>query len=102
MGKLGRYFWPKTALVFYIFEERIFAAFGYIEGGEFDLQERREIELSKSGDLVNWFDEIRQTYPKTYLCAMLDTPNQGAVSGCSRAELEKYGIDVSLVHTICV
>ncbi len=102
MGKLGRYFWPKTALLFYIFEERIYSAFGYIEDGRLDIEESREIELAKSKELVEWFEEIRQTYPKTFLCAMLDTPNQGAVPGCSKAELDRYGIDASLVHTVCV
>ncbi len=102
VGKLGRYFWPKTALLFYIFDERIHGAFGYIEDGRFDLEERREIELSESYKLVEWFEEIRQTYPKTYLCAMLDTANQGAVAGCLKADLEKYGIDTALVHTVCV
>ncbi len=102
MGNIGRYFWPKTALLFYVFEERIYSAFGYIEDGKFDLQEKREIEISKIKEFTEWLDEIRQTYPKTYICAMLDTTNQGAVPGCSKASLEKYGIDAALVHTLCV
>ncbi len=102
MGKLGRYFWPKTALLFYIFEETIFSAFGYIEDGKFDMQQKREIEASKSGEFVAWLEEVRQTYPKTYVCAMLDTSNQGAVPECSKSALEKYGIDAALVNTLCV
>ncbi len=102
MGKLGRYFWPKTALLFYLYEERIYAAFGYIEDGEFDMQERREFEMSKAAGLHEWFEEIRQTYPKTYICAMLDTANQGAVPGCLKSDLEKYGIEVALVHRLCI
>ncbi|BBG64975.1 hypothetical protein NNO_0272 [Hydrogenimonas sp.] len=102
MGKLGRYFWPKTALLFYVMEETIFSAFGYIEDGKFDIQQRREFEVSKSSGFVGWFEEIRETYPKTYLCAMLDTSNQGAVPGCSKSALEKYGIDAALVHTHCI
>lgn len=102
MGKLGRYFWPKTALLFYLYEETIYAAFGYIDEGNFDMQEKREFEASKSSELLGWLEEIRQTYPKTYVCAMLDTTNQGAVPGCSKSDLEKYGIDAALVHTLCV
>ncbi|WP_457595120.1 hypothetical protein [Hydrogenimonas sp.] len=102
MGKLGRYFWPKTALLFYIFEETLFCAFGYVEEGRFDLQERREMASAKSNELVEWLDEIRQTYPKTYVAAMLDTINQGAAPGCSKAALERYGVDAALVHTLCV
>ncbi len=102
MGNIGRYFWPKTALLFYVFEERIYSAFGYIEDGKFDLQEKREIEISKIKEFTEWIDEIRQTYPKTYISAMLDTTNQGAVPGCSKASLEKYDIDAALVHTLCV
>jgi len=33
---------------------------------------------------------------------MLDTTNQGAIPECSKASLEKYGIDAALVHTLCV
>ncbi len=102
MGKLGHYFWPKTALLFHVYEEKIYCAFGYIENGEFDMEQRREIELSDSSELTDWLEEIRQTYPKTYVCSMLDTTNQGAIPECSKASLEKYGIDAALVSTLCV
>lgn len=102
MGKLQRYFWPKTALLFYLNEDRIEAAFGYIEGGEIDVQKRRSFPAEKRSDLTEWYREIRRTYPKTYVAAMLDTINQGALPFCNKSTFERFGVDPSLVHSLCV
>ncbi|WP_201352463.1 hypothetical protein [Hydrogenimonas urashimensis] len=102
MGKLQRYFWPKTAFLFYLNEEKIEAAFGYIEKDEIDLQERRTIPFEKRSELIAWYEEIRRTYPKTYVAAMLDTVNQGALPQCNKSAYERFGVDAALVHSLCV
>lgn len=103
MGKLQRYWWPKTLLLFYLNEEIIEAAFGYIKKDGVSIEVRRTFEGKKrENKLVEWYEEILQTYPKTYLATMLDTANQGAISGCSKQDLEKFDIKSSLVHTICI
>ncbi|SFP30580.1 hypothetical protein [Hydrogenimonas thermophila] len=103
MGKLQRYWWPKTLLLFYLNEETIEAAFGYIEKDGVSIEVRQTFEGKKrEHKLVEWYKEILQTYPKTYLATMLDTANQGAISGCSKQDLEKFDIKSSLVHTICI
>ncbi len=102
MGKLRRYFWPKTAFLFYVNEERIEAAFGYIEDGDVDIVARRSIPVEKRSELVEWYEEIRRTYPKTYVAAMLDTVNQGALPQCNRSVYERFGVDAALVHAVCV
>ena len=102
MGKLQRYFWPKTAFLFYLNEEKIEAAFGYVQKDEIDVQERRSIPLEKRSDMVEWYEEIRRTYPKTYVAAMLDTVNQGALPFCNRSTFERFGVDPALVHSLCI
>ena len=102
MGKLQRYFWPKTALCFYLDGETVHAAFGFVEKGAVDVEERRAVPLERKKELVEWYEEIRRTYPKTYVAAMLDTINQGALPECGKAAYEKYGVDAALVHTLCV
>ncbi|BDY12706.1 hypothetical protein [Hydrogenimonas cancrithermarum] len=102
MGKLRRYFWPKTALLFYLDDEKIEAAFGYVEEGGVDIQERRTIAIGKERELGEWLEEIRRTYPKIYVSAMLDTINQGALPSCSKSSFERFGVDASLVHSICI
>ena len=103
MGKLQRYLWPKTLLLFYAGEERLEAAFGYIEKDSVAIEVRQTFEGKKrEQELTEWYKEIIQTYPKTYLATMLDTTNQGAISGCSKQALEKFDIKSSLVHTVCV
>ena len=102
MGKLQHYFWPKTALLFYLNEDKIEAVFGYIEKSEFDVRERRIIPLENRSELIEWYDEVRRTYPKTYVAAMLDTMNQGALPECGKSAFERYGVDAALVHSLCV
>ena len=103
MGKLQRYLWPKTLLLFYSNEGTLEAAFGYIEKDGVSIEMRQTFEGKKrEQELVEWYKEIIQTYPKTYLATFLDTTNQGAISGCSKQELEKYDIKSSLVHTVCI
>jgi hypothetical protein len=101
--KLQRYLWPKTLLLFYAHGEILEAAFGYIEKDGVVIEVRQTYEGKKrEQELVNWYKEITQTYPKTYLVTMLDTTNQGAIAGCSKQDLDKFGIRSSLVHTICI
>ena len=103
MGKLQRYFWPKTLLLFYINEETIEAAFGFFDKKSIVIETRRAFDgKKKEHELKEWYEEILQTYPKTYVGTMLDSINQGAISGCSKQDLEKFDIKSSLVHTICV
>ena len=103
MGKLQRYLWPKTLLLFYMNEETIEAAFGYIEKDSVSIEVRQTFEgKRREQELVEWYKEILQTYPKTYLATMLDSTNQGAISGCLKQDLEKFDINSSLVHTICI
>jgi hypothetical protein len=102
VGKLRRYFWPKTALLFYLDGERIEAAFGYIEAGGVEIQERRTIAIEKERELGEWLEEIRRTYPKTYVSAMLDTINQRALPACSKTSFEHFGVDTSLVRSVCI
>ncbi len=102
MGKLQRYFWPKAALCFYVDGEAVHAAFGFVEKGAVDVQERRAFPLEQKRKLVEWYEEIRRTYPRTYVAAMLDTINQGALPECGKAAYEKYGVDAALVHTLCM
>ncbi|WP_456450144.1 hypothetical protein [Hydrogenimonas sp.] len=102
MGKLQRYFWPKTALLFYVDEEKIEAAFGYFEKGGVEIAEKRSIPFSEKSEFFAWYEEIRRTYPRTYTAAMLDTFNQGALPGCGKAVFMKFGVDASLVHSVCI
>jgi len=103
VGKLQRYLWPKTLILFYLNEETIEAAFGYIEKEGVSIEVRQTFKGKKrENKLVEWYKEILQTYPKTYLATMLDTTNQGAISSCSKQDLEKFDIKSSLVHTLCI
>ncbi|WP_457595962.1 hypothetical protein [Hydrogenimonas sp.] len=102
MGKLQRYFWPKTALLFHLHGETIEAAFGYFEKGGLEIAERRTVPTGRKSDLEVWYGEIRRTYPRTYAAATLDTFNQGALPGCGKGVLRDFGVDGSLVHTLCV
>jgi len=103
VGKLQRYFWPKTLLLFYIKEDAVEVAFGFFDKKSIVIEIRRTFDGKKQeSDLIDWYEEILQTYPKTYVATMLDSANQGAISGCSKQDLEKFDIKSSLVHTICV
>ncbi|WP_300368374.1 hypothetical protein [Hydrogenimonas sp.] len=102
MGKLQRYFWPKTALLFFLNEEKIEAAFGYVEKDEIDILERRIISSENRSELLDWYEEICHTYPKTYVAAMLDTINQGALPECGKPAFERFGVDAALVHSLCI
>ena len=103
MVKLQRYLWPKTLLLFYTNENALEVAFGYIEKDSVVIEVRRTFEgKEREQELAKWYNEILQTYPKTYLVTMLDTVNQGAIFGCSKQELEKFNIESSLTHTICI
>jgi len=103
VGKLQRYFWPKTLLLFYANKETIEAAFGFFDKKSIVIETRRAFDgKKKEHEIEEWYEEILQTYPKTYVGTMLDSINQGAISGCSKQDLEKFDIKSSLVHTICV
>ncbi|WP_353661848.1 hypothetical protein [Hydrogenimonas sp. SS33] len=102
MGKLQRYFWPKTVLIFAIVDESIEAAFGFIDKGGVEIAERRSLALERKSELKAWYDDILRTYPRTYVASMLDTINQGALPECGKSAFEKYGVDGSLVHALCV
>jgi len=102
VGKLQRYFWPKTALLFYIEEEAIHGAFGYLEKGGIEVAERRTVPFARRSEFEAWYEELRRTYPRTYTAAMLDTYNQGALPGCGASVLQTFGVDAALVHTLCV
>jgi hypothetical protein len=102
VGRLQRYFWPETALLFYLDEENIEAAFGYLEKGGVDIEERRTVPYAQRSEFVEWYKEIVRTYPKTYVGAMLDTFNQGALPGCGQRVFRDFGVDASLVHALCV
>ncbi len=102
MGKLQRYFWPKTALLFFIENEEIHGAFGYLEKGGIDVAERRSVPFARRSEFEAWYEELRRTYPRTYTAAMLDTYNQGALPGCGASVLQTFGVDAALVHTLCV
>jgi len=101
--KLQRFLWPKTFLLFYMRGEYIEAAFGYIEKDGVAIETRRKFEGKKrEQNLAEWYEHIQQTYPKTYIATMLDSTNQGAISGCSKQDLEKFDIESSLVHSLCI
>jgi len=102
LGKLSRYFWPKTVLLFYIDDNNIEAAFGFIGKEGVDIQERRTIAQSEKSSLAAWYKEIVHTYPKTYTAAMLDTVNQGALPGCDRSVFMRFGVEAALVQSFCV
>ena len=102
MGKLQRYFWPRTALIFYIDGDAIEAAFGFVEKSGVDIQETRTIAIEKKDELFQWHKEIAHTYPKTYVVGILDTLNQGALPGCSARAFAHFGVDYSLVRSLCI
>ncbi len=102
MGKLQRYLWPKTALIFWHDKEKIDAAFGYLGKEGVEIAERRTIPIAERDELTSWYDEIVRTYPHTYVAAMLDTINQGALPECGKRAMERFGVDAALVHTLCV
>jgi len=101
--KLQRFLWPKTIIICFINGESIEAGFGYIEKDRVAIEIRRKFEGKKrEEELVEWYEYILQTYPKTYVATMLDSTNQGAIFGCSKQELQKFDIDSSLVHSLCI
>ena len=103
MVKLQRYLWPKTLLLFFVQEESIEAAFGYIEKNGVSIEVRRTFKGKKrEHELMDWYEEILQAYPKTYLATMLDSANQGAIPGCSKHDMKRFDIEGSLVHTLCI
>ena len=102
MGKLARYFWPKTALFFYIAEERIETAFGFFEKGSVDMVMRKSFSAQEKEKFFDWYREIRQTYPKLYAVSMIETLNQGALPGCQIHSFEKYGVDEALSRHLCI
>ncbi|WP_456381493.1 hypothetical protein [Hydrogenimonas sp.] len=102
MIKLERYFWPKTAFLFYLNEEKIEAAFGFVERSEIDIRERRSFAFEKKSEMIRWYKEILHTYPKTYTAAVLDTINQGALPTCGEEAMKRFGVDEALVDSICI
>ena len=103
MVKLQRYLWPKTLLLFFVQEESIEAAFGYIEKNGVSIEARRTFKGKKrEHELMDWYEEILQAYPKTYLATMLDSANQGAIPNCSKHDMKRFDIEGSLVHTLCI
>jgi len=101
--KLLRYFWPKTALLFYMDDKKIEAAFGYIEDDHhIAIEERRTIPIEQESEFVQWCAEIRETYPKTYITTVLDTVNQGALPHCSQDVMQRFGVDAELVQSLCI
>jgi len=101
--KLRRFLWPKTFIICFMSGESIEAAFGYIEKDGITIEIRRKFEGKKrEEELVEWYDQILQAYPKTYVATMLEITNQGAVSGCSKQDLQKFDIESSLVHSLCI
>jgi len=103
VGRLQRYFWPKTLLVFYIHEDATEVALGFFDKKSVVIEIRRTFDGKKQEqELTEWYEEILQTYPKTYVATMLDSANQGAILGCSKQDLEKFDIKSPLVHTICI
>jgi hypothetical protein len=102
VGKLQRYFWPKTALLFCPDGDAIDAAFGFVEKEDVDIVERRTIDRGDKTSLAEWYREIVRTYPKTYAAAMLDTINQGALPGCGKSVFAAFGVEAALVQSLCV
>ncbi len=102
MGKLSRYFWPKCLLLFYLRDETIEAAFGYLEKEGVDLVERRRFGPGEKGDFEAWYKELEALYPRTYVGTLLETVKQGAFPGCGPKALQTYGIESALHNVVCV
>jgi len=102
VGKLQRYFWPKSLLLFYLRDETIEAAFGYLEKDGPDLVERRRFGPGEKGRFEAWYRELAEIYPQTYVGTFLETVKQGAFPGCGPRAWQMFGIESALNNVVCI
>ena len=102
MGALQRYLWPKAVILFHVEEEKIVAAFGFLQKDGIEFVEHKRVAEQDTDALATWYADIMRTYPRTYLGAMLETTNQGALPSCGKRTFEHFGVDAALVHEICI
>jgi hypothetical protein len=66
------------------------------------LLENKQFEFDSKKEVFKKIDELSSLIPQTFISIVIQTLNQGVVSGCKKEDFLKYGVDLENVKFICI
>jgi hypothetical protein len=67
-----------------------------------NLLEEASFEFENKKDLLKKIKELAEDIPQTYTSTIIQTLNQGVIKGCTKADFQKYGIEVENIKYVCI